>query len=91
MLDVRMCPQPATGGAPCWNVLRLELPLTPPAITITSPGSTTVDQPVLQLQGYADADLYSISYDLNNAAGLETNQDVLVLNRERPRGPRKLV
>ena len=40
-----------------------------------------MDQPVLQLQGYANEDLYSISYDLNNAAGLVTNQDVLVLDR----------
>ena len=78
---VGLCDMP--GGVPTWNSVRLELLLTPPAITITAPGpgTNTVDQPVLQLQGYANEDLYSISYDLNNAAGLVTNQDVLVLNR----------
>ena len=60
---------------------RLWLDTTPPILTITSPGTNTVDQPVLQLQGFSDKDLCSLSYDLSNAAGLVTNLDVLVLNR----------
>ena len=55
---------------------RLWLDTTPPVITLTSPGpgTNTLRQPVLQLQGYANEDLYSISYDLNNAAGCLSNQ-----------------
>ena len=61
----------------------LRLDTTTPVLSITSPvpGTTTLDQPVLQLQGFADKDLCSLSYDLSNAAGLVTNLDVLVLNR----------
>ena len=60
---------------------RIWLDTTPPILTITAPGSNTLNQPVLQLQGYANEDLYSISYDLNNANGSVSNQNVLVLNR----------
>jgi hypothetical protein len=60
---------------------RIWVDTTPPALTITAPGSNTLDRPVLQLEGYANEDLYSITYDLSNAAGLATNRDVLVLNR----------
>ena len=60
---------------------RIWLDTTPPTITITAPGSNTLSQPVLQLQGYANEDIYSISYDLNNANGSVSNQDVLVLTR----------
>jgi len=69
------------GGLTSRVSTRIWLDTTPPGLTITSPGSNTLNQPVLQLQGYANENLYRISYDLNNAAGLVTNQDVLVLNR----------
>jgi hypothetical protein len=60
---------------------RLWLDRTPPVLTITSPGSNTLNQPVLQLQGFSDKDLCSLSYDLSNAEGTMSNLDVLVLNR----------
>jgi hypothetical protein len=60
---------------------RIWLDRTPPVLTITAPGSNTLNQPVLQLQGFSDKDLCSISYDLCNAAGTMTNMDVLVINR----------
>jgi hypothetical protein len=60
---------------------RIWLDRTPAVLTITSPGSNTLDQPVLQLKGFSDKDLCSICYDLSNAAGLMTNLDVLVIGR----------
>ena len=72
-----------SGGAPCWNAVRLELLLTPQAITITAPGpgTNTVDQPLLQLQGYSPEELSSVTYDLSNATGVLTNQPAVVLSR----------
>ena len=71
------------GGVPCWNAVRFELLLTPPAITITAPGpgTNTVDQPLLQLQGYAPEELSSVTYDISNAAGVLTGQPAVVLSR----------
>lgn len=64
-----------------WQRKRLKLDSTPPALFITSPTNTTVDIPMIQLQGFSPEALSSISYDLTNAAGLVTNQQVLVLNQ----------
>ena len=61
--------------------MRLWLDTTPPALTITSPGSNTVNQPLLQLQGYAPEELSSVTYDLTNSAGWMTNQTAVVLSR----------
>jgi len=62
---------------------RLWLDTNPPAITITSPGPgmNTVNQPILQLQGYAPEELSSVTYDLTNSAGWLTNQPAVVLSR----------
>ena len=66
----------------CYS-LQLWLDTTPPAITITSPGpgTNTVNQPILQLQGYAPEELASVTYDLTNSAGWLTNQPAVVLSR----------
>ena len=64
-----------------WQRKRLKLDWTPPALFITNPTNTTVDIPMIQLQGFSPEALSSISYDLTNAAGLVTNQQVLVLNQ----------
>jgi len=71
------------GGLTTRVSTRVWLDTAPPVIALTSPGpgTNTLQQPVLQLQGWANEDLYSISYDLNNAAGSLSNQDVLVLGR----------
>jgi hypothetical protein len=61
--------------------LRFKLDLTPPLIVINNPVSSTLVQPILELQGYSAEPLSSISYDLTNAAGLLTNQPVLVLDQ----------
>jgi len=64
-----------------WQRKRLKLDWTPPALFITNPTNGTVDIPMIQLRGYSPEALSSISYDLSNAAGTVTNQQVLVLNQ----------
>lgn len=64
-----------------WQGKRFKLDYTPPALFITNPVNTTVDIPMIQLQGFSPEALSSISYDLTNAAGLLTSQQILVLNQ----------
>ncbi len=64
-----------------WQRKRLKLDWTPPALFITSPTNTSVDIPMIQLQGFSPEALSGISYDLTNAAGLLTNQQILVLDQ----------
>jgi len=64
-----------------WETVRLKLDLTPPLLVITNPTASLVTQPVIQLQGYSPESLASISYDLTNAAGLVTNLQAIVLNK----------
>jgi hypothetical protein len=63
---------------PIWQWKRLKLDVTPPQLSITSPTNSTVMQPMIQLQGYSPEELQIYSYDLTNATGLVTNQQVLV-------------
>jgi archaellum component FlaF (FlaF/FlaG flagellin family) len=64
-----------------WHWKGLKLDTTPPSLTITSPTNGTVNVPLIQLMGYSPEALGSISYDLTNALGLVTNQQVLVLDQ----------
>ncbi|MEI6078639.1 MAG: hypothetical protein WCS94_23885, partial [Verrucomicrobiota bacterium] len=64
-----------------WQWKRLKVDFSAPALVITGPTNGTVTQPMIQLTGYSPKALSSISYDLNNAAGVMTNQQVLVLNQ----------
>ena len=64
-----------------WQTLRLKLDLTPPLLVITNPAPGTVARTTLQLQGYCPENLASFTYDLNNATGLATNQQVIILGR----------
>ena len=73
-------------AAAVWQWKRLKLDFTPPALVITGPmvasgAAATVNVPMIQLTGYSPEALGSINYDLSNAAGTVTNQQVLVLNR----------
>ena len=56
-----------------------------PAISFTNPilasGTATVIKPYLQLQGYADEPLVSLSYDLTNNIGVATNLDAFVTDQ----------
>ena len=62
-----------------WQSTRLKLDASPPLIVITNLPPGTVTQPIIQLQGYSTKALSRISYDLTNAIGLVTNQQVLIL------------
>jgi Concanavalin A-like lectin/glucanases superfamily len=68
-------------SAAVWVWKRLKLDTTPPALVITGPTNGTVNVPLIQLTGYSPEALGSISYDLTNALGLVTNQQVLVLDQ----------
>ncbi len=64
-----------------WQQQRIKLDLTPPSLIITNPVTSTVDVPIIQLQGYCPESLARISCNLSNAAGLRTNQQVLVVDQ----------
>jgi hypothetical protein len=64
-----------------WQHKRLKLDFTPPPLVLTGPTNSTVAQPVIQLTGYSPEALSSISYDLTNALGWVTNQQVLITDQ----------
>ena len=68
-------------SAAVWQWKRLKLDSTTPVLVISNPTVGTVSVPMIQLQGYSLQPLGSINYDLANALGLVTNQQVLVLNQ----------
>ena len=57
-----------------WQWKRLDLDYTPPQLTITNPTSGTVSVPVVQLQGVANEELSSLTFDVSNATGVVTGQ-----------------
>jgi hypothetical protein len=65
----------APDAAPVWMGTRVTLNRIAPQIFITNPATNVVAQPYLQLQGYSDKPLASITYDLTNASGIFTNQE----------------
>jgi hypothetical protein len=68
-------------GSAVWQRKRLKLAPASPSLVITGPTNSVVSVPMIQLTGYSREPLSSISYDLSNAAGTVTNQQVLVLNQ----------
>ena len=69
------------GAYAVWQWKRLKLDYTAPTLFITNPTNSMVNIPMIQLQGFSPEALGSISYDLTNAAGWQTKQQVLVLNQ----------
>ena len=57
-----------------WIGTPLTLNKTGPELTITNPVSTTGSVPMIQIQGYADELLSSLTFDVSNASGVFTNQ-----------------
>jgi hypothetical protein len=55
-----------------WNAICLNLNFTGPVLAVTN--ATNVTIPMLQLQGYANEELASLTYDLANAGGTISNQ-----------------
>jgi archaellum component FlaF (FlaF/FlaG flagellin family) len=56
-----------------WQWKRLNFTL-PPVLAITNPVTGIVDQPMIQIHGYSQEPLASISYDISNAVGFIANQ-----------------
>ena len=71
----------ATNSTPSWQSIRLKYDPTLPVLTITNPVPGVVTVPMIELQGYSSKPLTAISYDLNNAAGSVSGQQVLVLDQ----------
>jgi hypothetical protein len=61
-----------------WDHLNLALP---PLLVITNPVTTGVSQPIIQIYGYCQESLASISYDISNAVGVITNQPSEITDR----------
>jgi hypothetical protein len=61
-----------------WKHLNLALP---PLLAITNPVANVVSQPIIQVYGYCQESLASISYDISNAVGVATNQQSEITDR----------
>jgi hypothetical protein len=71
----------STNAIQTWQCKALKLDSTGPTIVVTNPVASTVNIPLIQLQGYCVKDLASMSYDINNAAGQRTGLPVSIVNR----------
>ena len=71
LVGLRGLPDDATQT---WHVNRASLYSVPLTLTITNPMATTVSVPLIQLQGYANEVLASLTFDVSNATGIFTNQ-----------------
>ena len=65
---------PAPNATVTWESIHVILGTVPPIITVTNPVSSTASRPMIQLQGYANETLGSLTYDLSNAVEVLTNQ-----------------
>ena len=57
-----------------WQKTQIILNTVPPVLTITNPIGDVSTQPIIQLQGYADEPLSSLTFDVSNAVGIISNQ-----------------
>ncbi len=64
-----------------WAWYRVKLLTTPPLLVITNPATTTVMQPMIQVQGYCPEPVSTLSLYLSNTAGLFTNLQAFVLSQ----------
>jgi hypothetical protein len=64
-----------------WEQIELKLVLTPPVLVITNPSTSTVMQPMIEVQGFCPEPLASLTFDLSNAAGFFPDQQALVLSQ----------
>jgi Alpha/beta hydrolase family len=68
-------------GQQTWIKIQLRLYSVPLALVITNPTTNVIFQPVIQLQGYANESLSSLTFDISNAAGIWTNQTCYITGR----------
>jgi len=52
-----------------------------PLLVITNPAANVVSQPIIQIYGFCQEPLASISYDISNAIGVATNQPSEITDR----------
>ena len=75
----------ATNATQAWSDYRFTLDRVVPVTAITYPvlsgGAATVTKPYLQVQGLANEQLSSLTYDINNALGVVTNLDGFVTDQ----------
>ena len=68
-----------------WQEVQVNLDLTPLVLAITNlavvDDAVTVAKPYLQVQGFANKDLDSLSYAISNSTGIVTGQDVSVVDQ----------
>jgi hypothetical protein len=70
-----------TSSTQSWRTAKLDVLTAPPVVVITNPIPGIVTQPMIEVQGYCNEQLASLTYNLSNAAGLFTNQQVLILSQ----------
>lgn len=80
--EIRVGMRATQDSDPTWVWTRLKLDRTPPTITVTKPASSTVSQPMIQLQGCSSEDLESLSCNVSNAVGAFHNAMIFVLDRD---------
>ena len=63
-----------TNATVTWQETILTMETNPPVIVVTNPVANVVVQPLLQVQGFVDEQLSSITFDVSNSAGFFANQ-----------------
>jgi hypothetical protein len=77
----------ATNATQTWNDYSITVDRVAPVLTITNPviiaasNNAVVIKPYVQLQGFANEPLMSLSYDISNATGIATNLDAFVTDQ----------
>ncbi len=73
----------ATNATQTWNDYSVTVDRAAPVVVINNPASNNavVIKPYLQLQGFANEPLMSLSYDISNATGIATNQNAFVTDQ----------
>ncbi len=65
-----------------WQEIDFTIDTTPPLLVITNPATATVGVPLVQVQGYADEQLASLTFDVSNATGVVTGQEGTVMSQD---------
>ena len=71
----------AADSVQTWEGTSLVLATVSPVITITNPSTLTVSNTTINLQGFANETLHSVSFDVSNASETLTNQNGLLTGR----------
>lgn len=71
----------ATNATQSWTGTTLIMNTSPPVITVTSPAAGTNYTSLIQIKGFANEALRSLTFDLNNAGGSLSNEDGLLIGQ----------